>query len=899
MTDIHGDLFERRQPWCLFSLCILLCAMFVLCLVPVDTLAQRRDDILRQRLTIATPFVGSPDSLVALISRKSGVNIAYSSRVTHRREVRLRAGSYSVGQCLDVAFARFNVYYVCRDSKVVVASDSVKSRTISGFCRDALTGEALIGAYVVDTILHRATATNEYGFFSISVPTGRVPLRGSYVGYNPKTISLTLRQDSLIELRLQPRILLPTVNVRAPLEQEADIARTGVISLPMEQVRSMPTLMGESDITRALQQTPGVQSGSEGFGGMSVRGGGQDQNMVYLDDAPLYNANHMLGLFSVFNSEAISQSTLLKSGFPARYGGRMSSVLDVKTLDGDMEHFEGDGNIGLVASSLLVQGPMRRGRSSYLFSARRSYFDVILYQLQNDDNRYSYMFYDFHAKLNWQFSQRDRLRLSLFYSRDRLSDDSNMSSVTLDYGDDTPRLLTTSDETQSKWGTALGSLRWSHVFGSKVFTNTTLWYSQYLFRNSQRYGVGSTSMSRGYLGNSYSNGIADMGLRCDVSIYPSLPPLGKIRLGAWIAYRVYNPMLTLYSPTPDSQDVYDASDGSSSSSSASDNTDIRRLEYHAYLEDRWHRGPLYLMAGVHLTFESRDNDSPYFVAEPRLLAAWRASRHLKLKLGGSLTSQNTYQMRIMNVATPADFWLPVPKNVGSQRTWQLSFASEINISPDFSLVIEAYNKWMVKSATYSNLSTYDILQNHNWDDLYTSGHGYARGIEFFLHRRKGRISGWAGYALSKARTQYADINNGDFFPADNDRLHSIQLFGMVKISDRADISANWSYGTGAPFSLPTQHYSMPSSDATYAVPARRNAMRLPAAHQLNLGCNIKFGNSRTGSVLSFGVYNAYGRKNPMFVYWRPSDDSDIPAYSLKQFSLIAFPCPYIKYSIHF
>lgn len=893
MTDIHGDLFERRQSWRLFLLCMVVgAAMWLGC--AASALAQKGggDAVLSRRISLASSFNGSVDSLVAILSRETGVYVAYSSRVMSPRGVRLGAGRHSVRQCLDAAFGRYNVRYVCHEGKIVVASDSVRMRRLSGFCRDAQTGEALIGAYVSDTLLGRVTATNEYGFFSLSVPTGRVPARASYIGYKAGNMTVRMTNDTMVEIRLEPRVMLAAVDVKGRSETEADIGRTGIMSLPMEQVRSMPTLMGEADVTRALQQTPGVQSGSEGFGGMSVRGGGQDQNMVYLDDAPLYNANHMLGLFSVFNSEAVSQSTLLKSGFPARYGGRMSSVLDVKTLDGNLESFEGDANVGLVSSSLLAQGPMKRGRSSYLFSARRSYFDVILYQLQNDDNRYSYMFYDFHGKMNWVLSERDRLRLSLFYSRDRLSDDSNMSNVTLDYGEDDDRKLTTSDETRSKWGTALGSLRWSHVFGSTAFSNVTAWYSQYQFRTSQRYGVG-TSASRGILGDSYSNGIIDMGVRCDVSVYPSIAAFGKIRIGGWGTYRIYRPVMRFYTP---SSDMYAGGDVSDKSS---DTGDIERLEFHAYLEDSWRRGPMWLMAGVHLTIEGREDDSPYVVAEPRLTAGLRASERLKFRVGGSLTSQNTYQMRIMNVATPADFWLPVPKTVGAQRTWQVSVAGELNMAADFSLVVEAYNKWMVKAATYSDISVYDIVAGRNWDDLYAEGDGYARGVEFFLHRRKGRVSGWVGYALSKARNRYPTINEGAYLPADNDRLHSIQLFGMVKLTSRAEVSAMWSYGSGSPFSLPTQHYSLPGSDVTYAVPAKRNAMRMPENHQLNLGCNLKFGDKREGSVLSFGVYNVYGRHNPMFVYWRKNQDEGVPSYSLKQFSLIAFPCPYIKYSIHF
>lgn len=885
MTDINGDLFERRLLGRLFLLCVAL----TLCVVTRGQTASSQ--AIERRLTLPRPFVGPADSLLAIVERKAGIVVAYSSRIVPRGDVRMPQGRHSVGQCLEAVFGRYNVRYVNQGEKIVVASDSVRMRTVSGFCRDGMTGEVLMGAYVVDTLLRRVAVTNEYGFFSISVPTGRVPLRLSYVGYTPAVRTVELRTDTMIgDVRLRQHVLLPAVDVRATDGGLGEAGRMGVTSLPMEQVRAMPTLMGEADLTRALQQTPGVQSGGEGFGGMSVRGGSQDQNMVYLDDAPLYNPNHMLGFFSVFNSEAISNARLLKSGFPARYGGRMSSVLDVKTLDGNMDHFEGDANVGLVASSLMVQGPFARGKSSYMFSARRTYFDLIAYLLQKDDSRYSYMFYDFHGKFNWTLPNRDRLRLSLFFSRDRLNNDTNMEDVAIDYGNDETRLLSTSDEAQSSWGTILGSLRWSHAFSPNVFANVTVWYSQYRFRNSQRYRVG-VNAARGFLGNRYLNGIHDAGARADVSVYPTLDFLGQIRLGAWATYRLYQPLMTIAAQTDEDQYATTAPMRSG--------VDIERYEFHAYVEDHQHWGPMTATAGLHLTAVGRSEDSPYIVAEPRLMAGWEAGRDVSVKLGYSLTTQFVYQMRIMNVATPADFWMPVPKGMGPQKTHQLSVEANWRILPDVTLTVEAYNKWLPRQVTYSDISPYEVMSGNDWDALGAPGRGYARGLEIFAHRRKGRLSGWAGYTLSKARSRFERVNGGGSVPSDNDRLHAVQIFATFDMRPGVDISASWSYGTGVPLSLPTQHYSVAGSNATFAVPAQRNAMRMPANHQLNLGVNIKFGDDHVGSLLSFGVYNAYGRQNPMFVYWKATGDAERPSYSLKKFSLVGFPWPYVKYSIHF
>lgn len=889
MTNIHGDVFGRHRTWRLRLLVVVAMSLALPLFAPLDAPAQKHEtpsSILSRHVTLKTSFAGRADSLISIIGRATGGRVAYSTRVLPRGEVRVRAGRHSVGECLDAIFGRYNVRYVCHDDKIVVAADSVRTRTVSGFCRDALTGEALIGAYVADTALGRVTSTNEYGFFSLSVPTGRVPVRASYVGYVAAAKEIIMSRDTMLELRLTPHIMLPTVDVRATAEPEGEMGSTGYVSLPMEQIKSMPTLLGESDVTHALQQTPGVQSGSEGFGGMSVRGGSQDQNMVYLDDAPLYNANHMLGLFSVFNSEAVSKSTLLKSGFPARYGGRMSSVLDIKTIDGDMSRFEGCANVSLVASTLLAQGPMKRDRSSFLFSARRSYFDVLLYPMQKSNNRYTYLFYDFHSKFNWRVSDRGRLRLSLFFGRDRLSDDSNLNDIRLNYGDDDERLLTTSDETQSAWGTILSSLRWSHAFGSKVFTNTTLWFSQYSSSRTQRYGVGSEG-ARGYFGNRYSNSIYDYGFRADVSIYPSAAALGKIRVGGWFALKEYRPVVRTYSTTAGDDAQLQKSE------------ELNRNEFHTYYEESWRRGPLWLMAGLHFTIDGRSRNSDPLLVEPRLLAGWRINERTRLKIGCSLTSQNTYQVKVMNVATPADIWLPIPKGTDAQKAWQVSVASEWKLKADISLVVEAYMKRMTDLATYKNQTAAVVQGVRDWDEVYTSGEGYSSGVELFLHRRRGRVSGWVGYSLSRARSRYDGINDGRYTPSDNDRLHSVQVFASVKITPRAEVAASWGYGTGMPFSLPTQHYSLPGSDATYAVPAERNAMRMPSSHQLNVGCNMNFGDLRAGSTLSFGLYNAYGRKNPMFIYWKPEGDSESPTFSLKQFSLIAFPCPYVKYSIHF
>lgn len=850
-------------------------------------------ELLSRHVSLPEGFNGRRDSLLSIVTGKTGVVIAYSSRALPPGDVRQRSGSPTIGQCLDAIFSRYNVRYVChtngKGGKIVVAADSIRMRHVSGICRDAQTGEALIGAHTADTLLRRATASNEYGFFSLSIPTGRATLRTSFVGYQPDVRTIELSGDTTIAISLSPRIVLADIEVTAEEEDEATTA--GITDFKTEEIKSLPGLLGEVDLGRALQQTPGVKSGSEGFGGMSVRGGSQDQNNILLDDAPLFNANHALGFFSAFNSDAINNAVLIKSGFPARYGGKMSSVLDVKTLDGNMSQFEGNANIGLMASSLMLQGPIRRGKASYLFSARRSYFDLFSNIVQtNEANHYSYLFYDFHAKVNWHTTNGGRLRLSYFNSSDLLTNDTNTGNNEIHYGDGETRYLSSGDENKTRWGTHLASLRWSRSFGASVFSNTTAWYSQYIFRSRQ--GEASIGRDRGSrIENEYRNGIRDAGIRADVSIYPGLHVLNTVRIGAWYEYKRYEPMVGIYAP--------EAGD-TAQTRYEQNSTTTTRHELHGYVESIIRGGDLWASAGAHFSLVSRDESSPYLVGEPRILVGWKVAEPLSFHLGYSLTTQFVYQMRMLSVATPSDIWLPVPRNGGPQRSSQISASARWRIADGLTLEVDVYGKRMRRLVTYKSSSPNEFVRKADLESAATAGKGKAQGIELFLHARKGRAKGWFGYSLSRSRNSFEGVNDGNWFRADNDRLHSIQVFAAYELRPDFDISLSWNFGSGAPLTLPTQRYTIPGSDATYNVEPRRNALTLLPEHQLNIGACKRFGNRRAGSQISFGVCNVYARQNPMFVYWKHEKAANGETrYKLKQFSLMGFPWPYVKYSINF
>ena len=867
------------------------CRLFAFLFCLTTSVSAQNSSSLDQSVRLGPDgFYGQSDSLLSVLSAQSGLSFAYSTRVYIPSLVRIRSQHPTLRQCLDAVFWRFPVRYVLASGKVIISGDGLRMRTISGYCRDALTGEALIGAHVQDTLLHRVVASNNAGYFCLSIPTGRVPVRASFVGYAPLQINVGVHDDTVVVFNLMPRLALAQVDVIAPVEPTVDELRTGMTDLPKEQIESIPTLLGEADVIRALQQTPGVQSGSEGFGGMSVRGGSQDQNMVFVDDAPIYNANHLLGLFSVFNSEAVNKATLIKSGFPSRFGGRMSSVLDVHMRDGSFDRFRGFANIGLLASSATLEGPLVQNKVSCLVSARRTYSDMATGLLQrNSSDSYSYYFYDVFAKVSWNARPADRLQASFLYAYDKLSNATNRRTVDVTYAGNVSRRVTLSDENASNWGSLMASLRWNHTFSPNLYSNAVAWFSRYKFSSNQQ--SGSTTLSQ--TSNGYSNGIYDAGLRADFSAYPDWGSSSShdLRFGALAIYKCYRPLIVICSAL---------NDNGSSTSEVRRDIRLRRAECHAYFEDDFRLGHFFAFSGIHLSVLSRDDRRPYVMLEPRLLAGWNPDGPFLLKAGFSLSSQFVYLHRMASISTPADIWMPVPSQMSPQVCRQSSIEASVDFGSSTRLSVEAYHKHFSRQLTYLSQSPYELLASEAWSEACTSGSGYANGFEVFFHRRRGRLNGWAGYAWAVSRNKFPDIDDGHSFPSDNDCRHSLQSFVSFAVSSRFDVSASWNFGSGYPLTLPTERYSINvsgvSNSATYVVTPRRNAYRTPASHQLNIGASIRYGHERLGSVLSFGVYNVYARRNPMFVYWRQDADGD---FSLKQFSLVAFPWPYVKYSIHF
>lgn len=902
MQTIHSeysDLFKRCL-WCLFfivALCFNGSRAYSAGTTTIDA------DTTSTSIWVYLPETKyeTTDSLIRTVERISNLTISYSSRVLPyaNRPIELKHKRWQILELLNKIFGRYKVQYHIEKRKVIVTPpDGDKRYTISGFLKEAGSKEVLIAANIYDMVLLRGTVSNEFGYYSLTLPEGNVPLRASFVGYAPKEMNIDLRSDTTLNIELSRYNNLLNIEVDVVnFEPPAD-AGAGVVSIPIQQVKDMPSLMGESDIIRAMQHTPGIQCGEEGFGGMSVRGGNSDQNIVMLDNVPLYNPMHLMGLYTAFNAEGINSATLIKGGFPARYGGRMSSVLDIKMREGNMHKFNGYMNIGLLSSNVMFEGPIIEEKMSFIVSARRTYADIFSgYMQSNNDTRYSFYFYDISSKLNYIISNRDRLYVSFFIGSDNLNNDYNFRDKRIKYEENAIRDISVNDEQQYRWGSIVSSLRWNRSYNGRIFSNTTASFSRYRFRNrdekiSDERGSGEASTS------TYYSGLNDYSVKTDITYYPSLLDISSIRAGLEGTLHAFYPGYTMIKSDISRGDTI----------KAEKQHPLKRVEGHGYIETQIQLRNVSANAGLHLSLFNRKDNSPYIQVEPRILVTYKPQSGITIKMGGSCMSQFLQQMHVATVETPADMWLPVSSTLPPPRVWQASLESEVKLSESLKLTIEGYRKKYVRLQTYKTTSGVEFLTQGDWEQLLTSGDGWANGVEFMLHKTGGRISGWLGYSYSKAMNRFEELNKGKYFPTDYDKRHAITVYGVYSYRENVDFSALWTYGTGAPLTIPSGQYILMTDvdghdgeNTLAALPGERNKFRMPDSHSLTLGCNIRFDKPGGEHTLSFGLYNVYGKRNPMFVYWKPQDNSagETIAYSLKQFSLVAFPLPYIKYSFKF
>ncbi len=757
--------------------------------------------------------------------------------------------------------------------------------TISGYVREKGSKELLPGVNIYIPGHRIGTTTNNYGFYSLSLSPGEYSITYSYVGYQTHELHILLNENKTYDIDLEGSITLKEIEVTAErAERFSESDRMSIVSIPVKQIQNIPALLGEKDVFKALQLMPGVQKGTEGSSGLYVRGGGPDQNLIILDDAPVYNASHLFGFFSVFNGDAIKSIELTKGGFQARHGGRLSSVIEMTMKDGNKEQIKGSGGIGLLSSRLTLEGPIVKEKSSFLISGRRTYADALIRPFLPKDEKFGYYFYDLNTKLNYDFGPKNKLYVSAYFGRDKFQFKQKYNNAT--------------EKAGLYWQNKTATLRWNHMFTNKLFSNTSLIFSEYAMKIFNDY-----KSQHEHYKLEYNSGIKDVGLKYDLEYYHS--PIYSLRSGLQTTYHHFFPNVII---ELDNNNVTDWNHRLA----------YKSMESAMYLENHLNLIPeLKINAGLRLAHFVANNKH-YFSPEPRLSVNYVVREGLAAKAAYSMMTQSIHLLSNTGIGLPTDLWVPSTDRVAPQQSQQYSAGIAYDIPKnDLLFSAEAYYKKSNNIIGYKPGASFLLLddpsgaQSFTWQDNVAAGKGESYGIELLLQKKTGRTSGWVGYTLSWTQLQFDEINFGKKFWARYDRRHDISIVAIHEINDRITLSGTWVYGTGNAITLPIATFvSKPhipyngQSWDMYYYPHEiydyneMNSSRMKAYHRLDLAIQFHRSLKHYDQTWEVGLYNAYSRHNPFFYYIDYEYDDNNVTSKLKQRAL--FPIiPSISYNFKF
>ena len=756
---------------------------------------------------------------------------------------------------------------------------------VSGYVKDATSGEELIGVSIYVVEAKSGTSSNVYGYYSLSLPPGAYTLQYTYVGYLPVKKSVKLQEDIQLNVELQPEELsLKEVVVTAEqANAQVDLVQMSTIKMDIADVKKMPQLLGEVDLIRSIQLLPGVTTVGEGASGFNVRGGNIDENLILLDEAPVYNASHVFGFFSVFNADAIKDVQLQRGGIPATYGGRLSSVLDIRQKEGNMKTFSGSGGIGLISSRLLLEGPIAKDKSSFVVSARRSYADIFTVLSANENVRNSTAyFYDMNGKVNFILNENNRLFLSGYRGRD---------------------VLGMNELAGFDWGNKTGTLRWNHLFGAQVFSNVTLTASDY------DYAIGFDSDTESFHWNS---SIRNYNLKTDLSYF--LSPDYTLDFG-------FSSMLYQFIPA---RITYGTAGGEENNITFPDKYGLESAVYTSHewkVSDRlslqyglrfslFHllgTGTIYQYAkddpagGVltdTLQYRSGDIISAFPNLEPRFSMKFSLTPESSLKVSYHRMNQYVHLVSNTTASLPVDVWTPAGPYIKPATVDQFALGYFRNFAADqYELSAEAYYK------KYNNLLDFkdgaELLLNENIETEVLSGEGRAYGLEMMLKKGKGPLTGWLSYTLSRTERRVEGINNNLYYPANYDKPHDVSLVLSYQLNRAWSLSTNFTYMTGRPITYPNARYEwqgaiVPNYD-------NRNGARVPDYHRLDLSATYE-GPRRASrswqSSWTFGIYNAYARRNAFSVFFRQNEEDPTRTEAVR-YSVLGSLVPSVTYNFNF
>ncbi|MDF1560525.1 MAG: TonB-dependent receptor [Bacteroidales bacterium] len=741
--------------------------------------------------------------------------------------------------------------------------------TVSGYVTDANSGERMIDATVYEKESFAGTTTNSYGFFSLTLTAGKNLIVVSYLGYDPITTEVTLTGDTVMNFSLtMSSSEIDAVTVTASRRQSViESPQMSMIDIPVEKFIKLPVIFGEADVLKVIQLLPGVQSGTEGSTGIYVRGGGPDQNLFLLDGVPVYNASHLFGFMSVFNPDAVKSVQLYKGGFPARYGERLSSVVDIRMKEGNMKELHGNFAIGLISSKLSLEGPIIKDKTSFILSARRTYYDVLaqpfILAMNKDENSWTtggYYFYDLNAKINHEFSERSRLYLSSYLGRDRAY---TRSTDKPNYYDGSYDRYEYKESYGLGWGNIINALRWNYLITNRLFSNTTLTYSKYNFDvtiESSSENLTTKEKEIDYF--KYYSGIEDLGAKIDFDWYPASGH--SVRFGTGYTWHHFKPGVTTFR--------YDSMYDDEGIDTIIGDMRVRANELILYAEDNFDISPRIKMnAGIRLSLFNVQ-DTSYFVFQPRLSLRYLATDDLSFKVSYSKMAQFVHLLTTSTISLPTDLWLPVTRRFEPPISHQVAAGSAFRIPGNLEMTVEAFYKTMDNLIEYKEGAFFGGT-GAGWESKVEKGRGWAYGAEVLLEKNYGKLTGWIGYTMSWTYRQFDNLNFGKTFPAKYDRRHDISVALTHKFSERVDAGLVWVFGTGNAATLGVMEYPPQEfTDAYYYYtnvtdfPGRNN-YRTPSYHRLDLGVNLHKVKKRGTRTWSFSFYNAYCRLNPFFIYW--------------------------------
>ena len=784
--------------------------------------------------------------------------------------------------------------------------------TVSGYITDRTSGETLIGAGVlVDGTgrkVQTGAVTNAYGYYTLTLPQGKTSLQYSYVGYESVVLDMDLLRDTTVNVVLSPSAEIREATVVAQKDAGIQSSYLGSIDIPLVHIQRTPVLFGEADVLKAIQLMPGVQGGNEGFTGLYVRGGGPDENLILLDGVPIYNVDHMLGILSVFQTEAVKKVTLYKGSFPARYGGRVSSIVDIRTNDGNMKETHGSIGVGALTEKFHLEGPIIKDKLSYSLSARglhTIFFDPLIRYFgkrasaDGEEIYANYFFYDLNGKITWRPTDKDRFFLASYNGRDQM----NVKYTEQDYYDTEGFNRTNMG---LGWGNNVVSLRWNHVFSSQLFANTTVAYNRY------NMGLNTGMWSRGtnYDGTKYRydfdidylSGIRDWSGKVDFDYVPS--PRHLVKFGAEYLYHTFLPQtLTAVTYSEEGNEKADTKD------TYGNTTPYTGHDMSVYAEDDFSvTENLTVNPGLHLSLFNTDGKS-YWSLQPRVSAKYAWDGGWSIKAGYARMAQYVHLLSSAQIALPVDLWVPITKEIKPVTSDQFSTGVYYDGIRGWEFSIEGYYKSMHNILEYKD-GTVMIATNTGWETKVEMGNGRSMGLEFFVQKTAGKLTGWIAYTLAKSDRQFPNgsINLGERFPYKYDRRHNFNINANWQVTPRIDLSATFVFATGGTTTLPVRQTAFLGPGESWVQTAdfveRRNNYRLPASHHLNLGANFHHQTRRGESIWTVGVYNAYNQMNPNLVFLhyetkRPNPEAE-PETNLVMEKVTILPIiPSVSYTYQF